>query len=323
MKTSVALCTYNGNRYIVEQLKSILNQTIIVDEIIICDDCSTDTTVSTIQNFIKNNSQIHTKIQLHINENQLGVCTNFQRALNLCTGDVFFLSDQDDIWYPNKVEIILDWFKKNPSKDTVFTNATLINDENIRFTSDTLFQSVGYEKEERSYFDSKNELLLFKNHNVATGATMATKAKYEFASYCIAPNIIHDYMIAVMAAQQHRLGYLEIPTIHYRIHKHQVCGIPTIKPLYSDTSAIKSPLKSHRGFELSWNFPLSTTASKYILFQDKRADFIKHRYGWILATCCFVKYILLYHQKWFTLLKYDIRQSVLNSNPPSTCNKIL
>lgn len=318
MKTSVALCTYNGERYIVEQLKSILNQTITVDEIIICDDCSTDTTISTIQHFINNNSQIHTNIQLHINEKQLGVCNNFQKAINLCTGDVFFLSDQDDIWYPNKVEIILDWFKKNPSKDTVFTNATLINTEGIRFTSDTLFERIGFEKEERSYFDSHNELLLLKSHNFATGATMATKTKYEFSTYCIPQNgIIHDYIIAVMSAQRHRLGYIKTPTIHYRIHKHQTCGIPTTKPLYTNTSEIKSPLASHRQFaELSWIFPLSTYASEYILFQNKREKNINHKLGCFFALCSFGKYILLYRQKWFTLLKYDIRQSLLHLKQP-------
>lgn len=124
MKTSVAMCTYNGAKYIREQLDSILNQSHLVDEIVICDDGSIDETIEIIKR-IKRNTAI--PISIYINEPHLGVNLNFEKAIKLCQGDIIFLSDQDDIWEENKVDTIIGYFSTHEDKNVVFGDAVLIN----------------------------------------------------------------------------------------------------------------------------------------------------------------------------------------------------
>ena len=116
MKLSVAMCTYNGEQHVNEQLESILKQTMTVDEIIICDDGSTDKTIQIIEQFQMNFPNI---ITLHRNSFNLGSNKNFEKAITLCSGDYIFLSDQDDIWKINKVEKIIQSFLDSPSLEAI------------------------------------------------------------------------------------------------------------------------------------------------------------------------------------------------------------
>ncbi len=95
---SVSLCTYNGEQYIREQLQSIFNQSMPVDEVVIGDDGSSDATLSIINTFKE-------KYPIRVLESgqKLGTIRNFLRTIFECTGDIIFLSDQDDIWVPCKV----------------------------------------------------------------------------------------------------------------------------------------------------------------------------------------------------------------------------
>ena len=130
MKTSVALCSYNGATFIKKQIDSILNQKYFkIDEIVVCDDNSTDDTLKIINNF----EQIYPGVfSIHKNEINLGSTKNFEKALKLCTGDFIFLADQDDIWKDNKVQKILAVFDKNPEAEGVFSNADMIDkDDNV------------------------------------------------------------------------------------------------------------------------------------------------------------------------------------------------
>jgi glycosyltransferase involved in cell wall biosynthesis len=95
MKLSVAMCTYNGAQYIEKQLLSILNQELPINEIVICDDGSNDDTLEKVENIAANYQDVAWKILQ--NAPQLGVTKNFEKAITLCTGDIIFLSDQDDI----------------------------------------------------------------------------------------------------------------------------------------------------------------------------------------------------------------------------------
>ncbi|WP_022760450.1 glycosyltransferase [Butyrivibrio sp. AD3002] len=105
MKTSVVMCTYNGEQYIYEQLNSIHEQTVKPDEVIIQDDGSTDNTTKIIKKYIKDNNLLESW-HLKINEKNLGWKQNFMDAIKKSTGDLIFLSDQDDIWDSNKIKIM-------------------------------------------------------------------------------------------------------------------------------------------------------------------------------------------------------------------------
>ena len=119
---SIAMATYNGAKYIKEQIDSILNQTIQDIEIVICDDCSQDSTFDILKDYQTNDS----RIRVYKNEDNLGFKKNFEKAISLCHGEYIALSDQDDIWMPNHLELLR---KEIGSKVLVCGNADLINEE--------------------------------------------------------------------------------------------------------------------------------------------------------------------------------------------------
>ena len=105
MSISVLMCTYNGEKYIEEQLISIYEQTYKPDEVLIFDDCSTDSTVYIIRSFIKKYNLEKSWI-LEINEKNKGYVKNFKNGINKVKGDFIFFSDQDDVWNKNKIQSI-------------------------------------------------------------------------------------------------------------------------------------------------------------------------------------------------------------------------
>ena len=112
MTTSVVMCTYNGEKYILEQLESIYRQTGKPDEVIIQDDRSTDNTVQIIKNFIEEHN-LSDSWALYINDDNLGWKKNFITAMSRASSDLIFLSDQDDIWDESKIEIMTDICDQN------------------------------------------------------------------------------------------------------------------------------------------------------------------------------------------------------------------
>lgn len=102
MKISTVLASYNGEKYIIEQLRSILNQTKAVDEVIITDDRSTDETEKLVCSFLSEHKLSSWKFT--VNERNLGFAENFRKAIDMATGDLIFLCDQDDIWVGDRVE---------------------------------------------------------------------------------------------------------------------------------------------------------------------------------------------------------------------------
>lgn len=122
------MTTYNGEKYISEQLESFVMQTRQPDELIITDDCSTDKTIDILKKFKKN---APFTVKIYKNEENLGYTQNFNKALQLCSGELVFLSDQDDVWYKNKIEFMTEMANSNLSKE-VFMCDVLLVDENLQ-----------------------------------------------------------------------------------------------------------------------------------------------------------------------------------------------
>src|SRR5712691_364539 len=145
MKISVAMCTYNGALHLREQIDSIAAQTRIPDELIVCDDNSTDETVRIVSRFATSASF---PVRLCVNEQNVGSTRNFERAIRLCEGDVIALSDQDDVWLPEKLRRIEDSFLREPGVGLVFTDAEVV-DEHLRPLGYHLWESVGFDNNHR------------------------------------------------------------------------------------------------------------------------------------------------------------------------------
>jgi glycosyltransferase involved in cell wall biosynthesis len=222
MKLSVAMCTYNGEKYIKEQLESILNQTVAVDEIVICDDGSKDKTIEIIGQIQLENPN---KISLYKNPANLGSNKNFEKAISICTGDYIFLSDQDDIWKENKVEKIIQYFSKNELAEAVFSNGDLINNKTEKNKNNTLWNSVFFIENQ---LDKPINLfkLIGSKRNMVTGATLCIKKEtkgFILPFPCI-KKYYHDEWIAIIIASRKKLGYITDELISYRIHSGQQIG---------------------------------------------------------------------------------------------------
>jgi glycosyltransferase involved in cell wall biosynthesis len=222
MKTSVAMCTYNGEKYIKEQLESILNQSLSIDEIIVCDDGSNDKTIRIIEQL---QLQHPNKITLHKNPINLGSTKNFEKAIYLCTGDYIFLSDQDDIWKKNKAERVIKHFLDNPSTEAVFTNGNLINDKNEEINPHALWDSVFFME---SQLEKPINLfkLISSKRNMVTGATLCIKkeTKQLILPFPDIKKYYHDEWIAIIIASRKKLDYISEKLISYRIHSGQQIG---------------------------------------------------------------------------------------------------
>ena len=122
MTISIAMATYNGERCIRQRPESFAAQSLLPDELVMCDDCSTDNTLAIIENFAQS---AKFKIQLQRNERQLGVTRNFEKALWFCEGDLICLRDQDDVWFPEKLQSVRNVFISNPTVQVVINDAEI------------------------------------------------------------------------------------------------------------------------------------------------------------------------------------------------------
>jgi glycosyltransferase involved in cell wall biosynthesis len=187
-KISVALCTYNGELYLREQLESIFKQTRFPDEIIVCDDCSTDSTFKILNDFCKISP---VPFKIYVNKKNLGVSKNFERAISLCTGDIIFLSDQDDVWLPEKIEKVIKAFNCNKDCSYVFSDAYVVN-KDLHPLGYTMWESISFGKWQRESFKKSRQLKVLLKHNVVSGATMAFRSELKKIILPISEIWIHD-----------------------------------------------------------------------------------------------------------------------------------
>jgi glycosyltransferase involved in cell wall biosynthesis len=226
-KVSIALCTYNGEKFLQKQIDSYVNQTVLPDEIIICDDGSTDYTL----NIIRQNIALITGIRWHLVQNEitLGTSKNFEKAIGLCNGDIIFFSDQDDIWEKQKIEQMIFFFNNNPDYDASFSNATIIDDDD-RELPETLLDNTFFKPNQRKGY--KNNDLLYWTilmGNIITGATMSIRRT---ALSNILPfrldlgrKLWHDGWISLSLLSNGRIGYIDQKLMQYRVHAEQQVGV--------------------------------------------------------------------------------------------------
>lgn len=219
-KISIALCTYNGERFLREQLESILTQTRLPDELVINDDRSADRSVEIIKDFSKT---APFPVSLEINEKNFGSTKNFERAISRAKGDIIFLCDQDDVWKENKIERMEKMFSRDEQVGIIFSNAALI-DENSHLIGKNLWD-FSFPASQRKK-DKMFEVLL--RQNVVTGATVAFRAKFRDYFMPIptdVPNLIHDAWIALVIAARAKVEFIDESLLKYRQHRGQQLGI--------------------------------------------------------------------------------------------------
>lgn len=225
---SVAMATYNSEKYIVEQLDSIRKQTRPVDEVIIVDDCSKDDTVHILKSYI-DSFGLHTwRIYQHT-ENK-GFIKTFSEALLQTAGDVIILSDHDDVWMPRKTELIESSFAANPQILALATSFVEI-DENGKTRPTKKYRGKANNglirrKIKRGAL-TKIELKDCAVYNISPGCTCALSGtlRNRYQETLNERDLPHDWKINILAACQNGLYYLDVVTTKYRIYSGNTYGL--------------------------------------------------------------------------------------------------
>lgn len=218
IKYSVALCTYNGEKYVSQQLESIINQSIKPAEIIVSDDGSTDQTLDIVKRILDNSG---IEYQVLSNTGVHGVTHNFQNAISHCSSPVVFTSDQDDVWLADKAKLMLEVFMSNPKAQLVFSDGELV-DENLNLLNSSVWNSVGVTREK---LDSNNWFHYLLKNCLITGAAMAFKKNLFDTIGVIPKEWLHDGWLAWCAVAVDGLVPCEHRLFYYRQHSGNVVGM--------------------------------------------------------------------------------------------------
>jgi len=200
---SIAMATYNGEKYLREQLDSIYNQTYKNIEVVVCDDCSTDSTVTILEEYKEKYG-----LKYFINEKNLGYSKNFEKAAFLCKGEYIAFSDQDDIWLPEKIEILINeiglYSLIHSNAGMIDKNGTLLN-KNIKSNLESeLFTGNSFKK--------------IANISIVRGCTILCKKDLVIKAAPIPPNEPHDWWFAIVASRTNDLTYLDKELMFWRKH---------------------------------------------------------------------------------------------------------
>jgi glycosyltransferase involved in cell wall biosynthesis len=224
MKISIVMATYNGEKYLEQQIQSILRQTLKPDEIIVCDDCSTDGTIAILEKYKQQLQLIYV-----VNPSQLGVIENFKKGVSLAAPDNYIsLSDQDDEWMPDKLEKCARLLKTIDDKllpCMVYSDLLLVDqDENILNVS--FWNEVGQQEK----YQHNLQTLLF--NQFVNGCTMLLNPVLRHMFRNIPNNVRfhHDDWIAVAAFAFGKVESIKEPLVKYRKHGNNVTIKANTKP---------------------------------------------------------------------------------------------
>lgn len=218
---SVALCTYQGERYLQEQLDSIAGQSRLPDEVVVCDDGSTDGTLGILDRF---GSRARFSVRVHVNDTRLGPTRNFERAIALSEGDIIFLSDQDDVWRAEKLEVLVPAFASSPGFGAVFSNADVV-DERLAPRGYGVWDAVGFTPALQRKFVRDGALDVLLKRNVVGGMTMGFRSRFRDLIVPMPADWFHDCWIPLLIAAVADIAMAPRCLVKYRQHESQKIGL--------------------------------------------------------------------------------------------------
>ena len=278
MKISIAMTTYNGEKYILKQLQSLLDQTRVADEVIIADDRSKDNTALIVADFIKTNKLDNWNF--YVNENNLGFINNFKNVISKTIGDIIFLCDQDDIWLPEKLETIEKLFEDNKNAIAINSSFNFMDGDdtpfNIKQEKNTSNQNIIRFNIDQDKLEKINFSTIIR-YNVSPGCTMAFRSNLkekllENTDYFIP----HDWEINLLACKEKGLYFYNKALINYRIHSSNTIGLSTDeeKPAMKIQGDFKKRLEV---LDCMLNLYGLLSTDEYYNFADKKQkSFITH-----------------------------------------------
>ena len=206
---SVVLTTYNGEKFLAQQIDSLLKQTYVDIEIIAVDDCSTDNSVAILNSF----AEEHKNIRIVVNESNLGYIKNFEKGCRLAEGEFIALCDQDDYWLENKIQRLMESIGDYPM---IYCDS-IVCDENLDEIASTISSRVHY-----TSLDNCLQLAIFCRIN---GHAILLRKSLFVATGPFLEVIPHDWWISYNALLNGGIKYLDEPLTLYRQHSTNACGV--------------------------------------------------------------------------------------------------
>lgn len=210
---SVAMATYNGAKYIREQIDSILNQTIQDIELVICDDCSSDDTIEILEAYANRD----TRVIVYSNSHNLGFKKNFENVISKCRGKFIALADQDDIWYPNHLELLMN--AMDDSCQLVCGKPEFVDENNC-----TIPVEFNYFKMNLPPNSNEGHARhIFLDMSTYQGAAMLARNTFFEKSLPIPDGVnYHDSWFAALACFLGGINYVNTPILRYRRHSDSI-----------------------------------------------------------------------------------------------------
>jgi len=222
---SIAVCTYNGERFLQAQLDSLLAQTHRPQQIVIRDDVSSDGTLALLQAFVPRAEAAGIAVDLQVNPQNVGYRRNFDGALRACTGEIIFLCDQDDVWHADKLARFCAVFAARPALLALHCDAQLIDAAGQPLPG-ALFDALHYTAAERERMHAGDGFRLMLKRNLMTGAAMAFRRQVLADALPLpATGWVHDAWIGTLAAMRGQIDSLPDALIGYRLHGGNQLGL--------------------------------------------------------------------------------------------------
>lgn len=290
MKIGVVIAAYNGEKYIAEQINSILSQTRKPDIIVVSDAGSTDATVEICKKILSQAADIeYTVLE---SRTQLGVTENFQKGLLHCQCDYVFFSDQDDVWLPDKISAFIASMEKNDAA-FAFSNAEIV-DEALNPVNKSLWESIDYSQADNYCVFEKENYWFVKElvrHNIVTGMCMCVRKDLVNQIVPFEPEVLHDAWIAMNAALKVKTVAIAQKLVLYRQHQGNVIGTSTsVRKKYSKSFSYylrvlnrKKMIKRIIDSNSIHDKKIKMLLNDYYTFQDERLRFMKKQLGFCWA----------------------------------------
>ena len=205
---SIAMATYNGEKFLEDQLNSIYNQTHKNIEIVVCDDNSTDTTIEILEKYKQKNG-----LRYYVNKKKLGYSKNFERAISLCKGEYIAFSDQDDLWMPEKIETLVN---EIGDYSLIHSDAKIID-----LSGNIISDSIKINSKLLNYMGNSFDKISFVSF--VQGCTILIKREIVNKAIPIPNNEPHDWWFAMVASKIDGVKYIKKPLIFWRKHNSTTC----------------------------------------------------------------------------------------------------
>ncbi|MFC6715992.1 glycosyltransferase family 2 protein [Natrialbaceae archaeon GCM10025810] len=258
MTVSVALCTYNGANYLELQLESILNQTVVPDEVVVSDDGSDDGTLELVRDYAQ---QYPETIRVLDEEKNLGVTKNFEHAIEACEGELIALADQDDYWHEEKLERQIEAYEQTDA-ELICHDSYLVSNNNVmtNHADATLWSSIRGRHNPLTATDPKRAVSELLERNFVQGATILVSSKLVDQALPIPDCANHDYYLAILAALTNGIYDMDARLLNYRQHSDQDIGVSR-SPLQKLTKEISIEAEEYGRRACFWKEVLSLVQS--------------------------------------------------------------